>query len=274
MNDRQSEYLRRLLVTAGLREPPLRAAIRALQLAPASRGLDVGCGAGLQCVLLARQVGPGGHVTGLDPAPEFLEHGRALVHREGLADRISLKRGSAQQLPFEDHRFDWAWSADCVGYGPWDAGPMLREMIRVVRPGGTIAILAWSSERVLPGFPRLEARLQATSAGMAPFRDDMPPGEHFPRFLGVLRRLGLVDLQARTFAGTAHAPLDRDSRLALEALFEMRWPGAQDELPAEDRAQFLRLCQPASGDFILDHPDYYAFFTYSMFSGRTPETAP
>ena len=49
-----------------LRERLLRAAIRTLRPPRGSRGLDVGCGIGLQAMPLARAVGPGGHVTGLD----------------------------------------------------------------------------------------------------------------------------------------------------------------------------------------------------------------
>jgi demethylmenaquinone methyltransferase/2-methoxy-6-polyprenyl-1,4-benzoquinol methylase len=54
------------------------------------------------------------------------------------------------------------------------------------------------------------------------------------------------------------------------ALLEMRWPGVQSEVSQEDWAEFQRLCQPESPDFILDLPDYYAFFTYSMFQGKVP----
>jgi len=54
----------------------------------------------------------------------------------------------------------------------------------------------------------------------------------------------------------------------LIALFEMRWPGVESELTQEDWAEYQRLCLPESPDFILNHPDYYAFFTYSMFRGK------
>jgi demethylmenaquinone methyltransferase/2-methoxy-6-polyprenyl-1,4-benzoquinol methylase len=53
----------------------------------------------------------------------------------------------------------------------------------------------------------------------------------------------------------------------------MRWPGAESELSPEDRAAYERLCLPDSPEFILDHPDYYAFFTYTMFSGRVTKPA-
>ena len=58
---------------------------------------------------------------------------------------------------------------------------------------------------------------------------------------------------------------------ALLDLFEMRWEGVEKELAKQDLEQYKRLCKPDSPDFILQHPDYYAFFTYSMFWGNIPE---
>jgi demethylmenaquinone methyltransferase/2-methoxy-6-polyprenyl-1,4-benzoquinol methylase len=138
----------------------------------------------------------------------------------------------------------------------------------VVRPGGIVAILAWSSETLLPGYPLLEARLSATSSGIAPFVAGGRPGSHFLRALGWFRDADLEEAKARTFVGDACAPLSSDLREALTALFEMRWSGVESELTQEDRAQYQRLCLPSSPDFIVDDPDYYAFFTYSMFDGK------
>jgi demethylmenaquinone methyltransferase/2-methoxy-6-polyprenyl-1,4-benzoquinol methylase len=53
-------------------------------------------------------------------------------------------------------------------------------------------------------------------------------------------------------------------------LFQMRWPGVEAELSPEDGAAYRRLCLPESPEFVLGHPDYYGFFTYSMFCGTTP----
>ncbi|NIM99890.1 MAG: hypothetical protein GTO24_18010 [candidate division Zixibacteria bacterium] len=145
--------------------------------------------------------------------------------------------------------------------------PLLMELARVVKPGGVVAILAWSSEKLLPGYPLLEARLSATSPGLAPFVKGKRPESHFLRALGWFRDAGLEDPTAQTFAGDAHAPLSENIRNALIALFELRWTGAQSEVTGEEWAEYQRLCQPESPGFILNLPDYYAFFTYSMFRG-------
>jgi demethylmenaquinone methyltransferase/2-methoxy-6-polyprenyl-1,4-benzoquinol methylase len=266
-----NSYARSLLVSNPLRDGYIHAAIDELKPPEGSRGLDAGCGIGLQALLLAEAVGPGGHVTGLDISPELLDEARAIVEKAGLSERVTFKQGNVNDIPFASDAFDWAWSADCVGYSPFDPLPPLREMARVVKPRGTVAILAWTSQQLLPGYPRLEARLNATSAGIAPFTTGMRPEQHCLRALGWMRGAGLDDIKARTFVGEAQAPLSDEMRAALTALIDMRWPGVQPELSAEDWAEYQRLCQPQSPDFILNLPDYYAFFTETLFYGRVVE---
>ncbi len=194
-----------LTLTNPLIEPVIQSAIQILQLPLGSRGLDAGCGIGLQTLLLAEAVGPAGRITGLDLSPELLVVAENLADEAGLAARVSFKTGDVRQLPFEDDCFDWAWSANCVGYAPIEPLPLLKELKRVVKPGGTLALLAWSSERLLPGYPVLEARLSSTAAGIAPFVHGKKPETHFTRLLGWMRLAGLENLSARTLAGSVHA---------------------------------------------------------------------
>jgi len=261
-------YMQNLLVANPLRASTLRAVIRVLQIPSGSRGLDAGCGIGLQCLALAEAVGLSGHVTGVDLSAEFLDCGREIAQKAGLSERISFQKGDVAKLPFDNNTFDWAWSADCVGYAPWDSLLLLKELARVVKPGGFVSISAWSSENLLPGHPRLEARLRATSVGIAPFVHGKKPETHFLRALGWFRQLGLKEPRATVFADSFHAPLRREIRNALISLFHMRWPDVERELTSDDRAEFRRLCRSDSPDFILNLPDYYAFFTYTLFWGK------
>ncbi len=261
--------IRLLEVANPLRESTLRAAIRALQLPEGSRGLDAGCGIGHPALLLTEAVGPNGHVTGLDIAPELLLYAEAVVKKSGLSEQISFQEGNVNHPPFDDDAFDWVWSTDCVGYpAVADPVPLLKELARVVRPGGSVAILAWSSQQLLPGYPLLEARLNATSSAIIPYVKGKKPESLFPRALGWFREAGLEEPTARTFVGDVYAPLSDDIRSALVAFFQMLWGEPQPEESPEDRAQYQHLCEPESPDFILNLPDYYAFFTYSMFRGK------
>lgn len=266
-----SPIVQNLLEANPLREPTLRSIIRELELPPASRGLDAGCGIGLQALLLAEAIGPDGHVTGMDIMPELLSYGAKLVGEAGFTNRITFRAGDVSSLPFEANSFDWAWSADCIGYPAGELMPLLRELQRVVKPGGSIILLGWSSQQLLPGYPLLEARLNATCSAYNPFLKGKIPELHFMRALATFQTMRLEDIQAKTFVGDVQAPTSRAECIALTSLFEMLWGQPQPEVSADDWAEYKRLCSPASPDFILNISGYYAFFTYTVFRGRVPE---
>ena len=270
MTDTDAYVIEMLAKGNSLREPLLRSVIQALRLPKGSWGLDAGCGIGQPALLLAEAIGPTGHVTGLDLSPAILRYAEKVVKEFGLSDRISFQEGDVSRLPFDNDTFDWVWSVDCVGYPVGDLLPLLRELARVVKPGGAVAILAWSSQWVLPGYPLLEARLNATCSGLAPYARGQRPESHFMRALGWFGEAGLEEVEGRTFVGDVQAPLSDDGRTGLLSLFQMLWGEPQPEVSQEDWAEYQRLCQPDSPDFILNLSDYYGFFTYSMFRGKVP----
>ena len=265
-------YLDKLVLSHPLRDPAIRQAIRALELPAGSRGLDAGCGIGSLTLLLAEAVGPGGHVTGLDVSAEFVAHAQGLAEQSDLSEQVSFRQGNVNQLPFDDNTFDWAWSVDCVGH-PTVGEPLteLEELARVVRPGGQVAILGYSSQMLLPGHSLLEARLNASASAMTSLSEGMAPEAHLLRALGWFREAGFAKPTARTIVGTVQAPLDDGIRRALISLFGMLWGEMQSKMIRGDRSDYRRLTDPESPDFILDSPDYYAFFTYSMFEGRVAQ---
>ncbi len=267
---RTDDYAWKLYESDPFRRAYVLAAIEELGPPEGSQGLDAGCGIGLQALLLADAVGPRGHVTGLDISQAFLDCGAAIAKQAGYADRIDFKRGDIYDLPFADGSFDWLWSADCAGYQASSPYDLVRGLARVVKPGGTVSVLVYSSQQLLVGYPLLEARLNATASGIAPFTREMPPEAHFLRALSWFRSAGLEDPLARTFVGEFQAPLDPEMRAALLALIRMRWSDVRSELAPGDWELFQRLCDPASPDFILDSEGYYAFVTSTLFYGRVP----
>jgi len=145
---------------------------------------------------------------------------------------------------------------------------VLRELRRVVKPGGMVAILAWSAQSLLPGYPLLEARLNATCSSLAPYIEETPPEWHFLRAPKWFDEAGLEEVEGKTFVGNIQAPLSDGIQTALISLFEMLWGEPHLGVTPEDWAEFQRLCRSESPECILNLPDYYAFFTYSMFRGR------
>ncbi len=263
-------YTKKLDQTFILREPAIRSAIRTLQFVPNSHGLDIGCGIGNITGLLAESIAPRGHVTGVDISPDMIAYARNAAEKAGLTNQLSFRLGDLKDLPYDGETFDWVWSMDCVGYAPVEPLPLIEELVRVTKPGGRIALAAWSSQQLLPGHPALEAQLNATSVGIAPFSQGKNPDKHFLRALGWLQQLGLEDLNAQTFVSTVHAPLSDEIREALKSLLEMRWSGVRQELSQADWPEFQRLCRPESSEYILNAPDYYGFYTYSLFQGKVP----
>jgi demethylmenaquinone methyltransferase/2-methoxy-6-polyprenyl-1,4-benzoquinol methylase len=103
------------------------------------RVLDVATGTGDLAIAIAKFC-PGATVIGLDPSPGMLEIAEQKIAKRGLADRISLTVGDAQELPLKNCEIDAATIAFGIRNVP-DRGKGLRELRRVVRPGGRIAVL-------------------------------------------------------------------------------------------------------------------------------------
>lgn len=263
------DYARSLLLSHPLRKPVIESIIDSMQLPASSHGLDIGCGIGLNTFPLAESLGPTGKVVGLDAEEGFLAKARSLLHNKPLIkERVAFTEGDARHLPFADNSFDWACSIDCVGAVDLDPVILLKEMRRVVRPGGRVFIALWSSQLLLPGYPLLEARLNANFSGIAPFTVGMPPHRHILRAAAWLRLADLADIRVSTWPRDVCAPLSNEIVAALADLFTMRWGSCEKEVTPEIWQDYRRLCDPDSSDFILHDPDYYAFFTYSLFSGR------
>lgn len=117
-----------------------------------ARLLDLGCGAGHVSVLLAPAVE---RVVAYDLSPQMLEVVEQTAAARGLAN-IETVRGTAEQLPFDDSSFDFVISRFSAHH--WsDLGLALREVRRVLKPGGVTAFI----DVVAPGMPLLDTHLQA-----------------------------------------------------------------------------------------------------------------
>jgi demethylmenaquinone methyltransferase / 2-methoxy-6-polyprenyl-1,4-benzoquinol methylase len=108
----------------------------------ALRVLDVACGTAAVSIELARRA-PGRTVTGIDQSSDMLAAGHARIASAGLADRIDLREGQAESLPFADAEFDALTFTYLLRYVD-DPHATMAELARVVRPGGVIAMLEFA----------------------------------------------------------------------------------------------------------------------------------
>jgi len=175
----------------------------------AGRVLDVATGTAAVAIELAQE-DAARTVVGVDQSPEMLAAGRERVERAGLSGRIELRESRAEELPFADGEFDAVTFTYLLRYVD-DVPATMRELVRVVRPGGTVAMLEFGLPRgIRRPFWELYVRIGLPAAGavVSPGWRDVgsflgPSIREFwgqwpePRLLDTWRAAGLAEVQAR-----------------------------------------------------------------------------
>jgi SAM-dependent methyltransferase len=137
-------------------------------IAPGMRVLDVGAGTGNASIPAAQR---GAIVTASDLTPELLEAGRRRA--EGAGVELEWAEADAEHLPFDDASFDVVISSIGAMFAPYHQA-VADELVRVVRPGGTIGLLSWTPEGAIGSLFRT----------MGPFAPAPPPGAQSPPLWG------------------------------------------------------------------------------------------
>jgi ubiquinone/menaquinone biosynthesis C-methylase UbiE len=122
-------------------EATTRETLARIEIGPTDRVLDVGCGTGELLSRVAARF-PAAKLSGLDPVPEMLEVAKAKLH-----PGVELRQGWANELPWPDASFDIVVSCNMFHYitHPVQA---VREMTRVLRPGGRLVITDWCDDYI------------------------------------------------------------------------------------------------------------------------------
>jgi len=117
-------------------------------LRPGEVVVDLGSGGGLDVFLAAKKVGPAGKAIGIDMTPEMLARARENAKRQGL-ENVAFHQATIDNLPLPDGCVDCVISNCVINLAP-DKNAVLREMARVLKPGGRVAVSDIALKKPLP----------------------------------------------------------------------------------------------------------------------------
>jgi len=217
----------------------------AAQIQPGQRVLDVACGTGVLAREIASRIGMARHIVGIDRSP-----GMIAVARQ-LAPTVEWREGLAESLPFPDQSFDAVVSQFGLMFFT-DRRQALREMLRVLAPGGRLAVAVWDSLDNIPAYASEVALLErvagrpAADALRAPFvlgkRKDLAT---------LFLEAGMASAKITTHHGTAQFPsirtmVEADLRGWLPLAGVSLTEGQIDRI-LEEAEQALTSCATADG---------------------------
>ena len=230
------------------------------ELLPGDRVLDLGCGSGTHFGWIAAIVGPEGRIVGVDADADNLEIAHSRIAGQSWAGQIELHTGPMSSLPFEDTAFDAVW---CAGSLQYVADPVsaIREMVRVVRPGGKVAVQDVEMHPMMLG-PMPDELLIALKDCLP--RGDTGTDEGFVdwftghKLRGYLLEAGLREVRGYLRMRDYVHPLTDDERRFLDVAIPYLCstsPGIQTLRP-EQQAALAALVEPAGDAPILNRPDF------------------
>jgi ubiquinone/menaquinone biosynthesis C-methylase UbiE len=218
---------------------------------PGKRVLDVACGTGAATRLAARRAGAE-QVTGLDINPGMIEVARSLP----CEPAVSWQIGSALQVPFPDQVFDLVLCQQGVQFFA-DRAAGLREMRRVLVPGGRIVLAVWGPIERSPGFAAmaeaLECHVSATAAAAARSPFSLPDiGE----LRGMIESAGFRDVKihVRELAHHFHSPEEFAREYAGSSLIAAALQDENRSLPEAAVRQVAEMLRHYSDERGLSFP--------------------
>lgn len=174
--------------------------IDAARIQHGQRVLDVACGTGVLARAITARTGPTGYVAGLDPNPGML------AVANDLAPEVDWRQGAAESIPFPDRSFDAVVSQFGLMFFA-DRHQAIREMLRVLTPGGRLVVMVWGSLDNAPAYAAEAALVErlvgarAAEALRAPFvLGDMR------RLDGLFKEAGAASIDVTSHPGTARFP--------------------------------------------------------------------
>jgi ubiquinone/menaquinone biosynthesis C-methylase UbiE len=190
--------------------PLTQALVEEAQIASGHSVLDVATGPGEPALAIAAVVGPEGRVAGIDPAPEMVNAARRAADHLGIKN-AKFEVASADHLPFASDNFDAVVSRFGVMFFPSPVDGV-REMLRVLKPGRTLALAAWHSADKNP-FHYVLSRVMDRFVDAPPAAPDAPDAFRFAspgKLRDVLAQAGVTAPAERLLQFKIEAPLSAE----------------------------------------------------------------
>jgi SAM-dependent methyltransferase len=229
-------------------DPTYRRIVRGIlhdaRVGPSDRLLELGCGSGVTSRWLIREGLCASPVTALDLNPFLLNEARMLTEKEEIGDAVEFHPGDAENLPFPEGTFDIVLSVTLIE--ECDADRAISEMVRVVKPGGRIAVVVRACD--MPVFWNLPLDPEIKSKAQAPIVQVAPSGCADASLIGRFHGAGLEEVVTYpSFYGGK----------AMEVYYE---PMALSQLDEKEKEAWnaAKATALADGTFYMMHPVHCA----------------
>jgi SAM-dependent methyltransferase len=233
------------------------------ELLPGDRVLDLGCGSGTHFAWIASTIGPEGQIVGVDPDADNIALARQRAATAPWREQVQLRQHELSALPYRDGEFDAVWCAGSLQYVP-DPVAAIGEMVRVVRPGGKVAVQDVEMHSMILG-PMPDELLIALKDCLprGPVGEGADRHQYVDWFVGHKLRgffhaAGLREVRGVMRQREYVLPFTDDERGFLEVAIPYlctESPGI-GALAPERRSQLADLANPQSPNWLLDRPDF------------------
>jgi len=152
-------------------------------LKPGQTVLDLGSGAGLDCILAAQKVGDTGHVIGVDMTPEMIERAQANAKKVNL-NNVEFRHGYLENLPVDSNTVDVIISNCVINLSP-DKGKVFTEAFRVLAPGGKLAVSDIVTDGELP---------ESIRNSLSAWAGCVAGAVEAKEYIGMMKSVGFIDI--------------------------------------------------------------------------------